>query len=289
MIDAVLDFHLRPLSCGVSKYNVQLARRLNVPLLSLVDWSSGYHSVKTEHPLISAHAHELAEKPYMLQRIVTHPTSFSVLWHDYGDDLISQRAQAVYWAHELGAPSTVEGNPTRGTLDVLTFGMSHRFQGDHFDRLRHLLEQTHENYTVSLSTGIHEGTPWEAGFAQNVALMREIFGSHLRTLGFVMDDGLARLLQQTNLCALFYDPAVRANNTTFWAAVDAGVPVITNLDKDSPKELIHDVSCYDLAQLDEWPGTASRHREVRAGARAAAKHYGWDRVIAALQGQEVKV
>lgn len=281
MIDAVLDVHMRPLSCGVSKYNVQLARRLGVPLVPVREWVM--NRMPFQHPLLSAHAHELREDPYVIAKLSMETRPFSVLWHDAGSQGITSTAHAVYWARELGAPSTIDGNPTRGTIDVLTFGMSHRFQGAQFDRLRHLLEQTHEDYTVSLSTGIHEGTPWEAGFQQNVDLMREIFGSHLRTLGFVMDDGLARLLLHTNLCALFYEPAVRANNTTFWAAVDAGVPVITNLDQDSPQELQHEVSVYDLAQLDAFPLEAARHREVRAGARQAARSYGWDRIIAALQ------
>ena len=88
------------------------------------------------------------------------------------------------------------------------------------------------------------------------------------------------------MIALFYEPAVRANNTTLWAALEAGTPVITNLEADSPKELIHNRSVFDLAQLTQWPD-ASECREVRHGGREAAKVYSWDRLISALQAVHV--
>jgi hypothetical protein len=84
------------------------------------------------------------------------------------------------------------------------------------------------------------------------------------------------------MVALFYDPAVRANNTTLWAALDAGTPVITNLDAQSPPELIHHRSVFDLAQVTEWP-EANHLREVRHGGRKAAEVYSWDRLIEKLQ------
>lgn len=276
MIDAVMDYHMAPLTCGVSKYNQQLARWLGVPVLPL-KWASS-----VENRLVSVHWHEIEQDVDLLDWL-RHAAGFDVLWHDHGDPAISDAARHVYHARELGAPSTIEGDATRGTIDVLSFGMAHKFQGPLFERLKQLLDATHEDYTVSVSMGIHEGTAWDAGFAAKREQMAAVFGHHLRTLGFLMDDGLARALAQTNVVALFYDPAVRANNTTLWAALEAGVPVITNLDKDSPKELIHERSIYNLAQLTEFPVDASRHREVRHGGRLAAQAYGWDRVIAALQ------
>lgn len=282
MIDAVLSYHTNPLTCGVAKFNHALARRLGVPCLGM-----DYQNFEYRHPLISLKLSEVTGRASLRFNAKT----YTLLLHDrqlQSPNTLMDDADQVFYADELGCPSTVHGDATRGTIDVLCFGMAHKFQQPHFERLKTLLDRMHgESYTVSLSTGIHEGNPWDVSFTENMALMRDIFGDHLRCLGFLADDGLARILKQVTHVALFFHPAVRANNTTLWAALDAAVPVITNLDADSPKELQHNRSVYDLAQLTEFPLEAARHREVRAGGAKASAVYSWDRLIEALQGVRV--
>jgi hypothetical protein len=42
-------------------------------------------------------------------------------------------------------------------------------------------------------------------------------------LGYLADDALgSKELRECTALRMFFDPAVRANNTTFWAAVEAG-------------------------------------------------------------------
>jgi hypothetical protein len=57
----------------------------------------------------------------------------------------------------------------------------------------------------------------------------------LRVLGYLGDDALAKELRDVDAVALFYDPALRANNTTYWAAVDAKKTIFTNRDDQSPQ------------------------------------------------------
>ena len=66
--------------------------------------------------------------------------------------------------------------------------------------------------------------------------MRSVFGPHLRVLGFLGDDALARVLVEVDAVACYFTPALRANNTSYWAAVDAGKTIYTNRDEHSPKE-----------------------------------------------------
>ena len=278
MIDAVLGLHMNPLTCGVAKYNHALAKRLGVP------YEPTTRSYNHVHPLYSLKSSEIA---YGNIDIGPRPRgTYDVLWHDRGEapgtKRFTQYAARVFYADDIGCPATIEGNPDRGSIDVLCFGMSHKFLTPRFQCLKALLDATGEDYTVSLSTGIHEGTPWDVGFTANMALMRDIFGSHLRCLGFLADDGLARELRHVQVAALFFDPAVRANNTSLWAALEAGVPTITNLDAHSPKELQHHVSVYDLDQLSEFPREAARHREVRFGGSKAAQAYNWDHLLSVL-------
>lgn len=288
--DCILSVHLNPLTCGVAKFNVQLAERLGVPCLRLDAQPFAY-------PLISI---KTAEDRDEWAEVVCWYRQCDLLLHDLPRGLCAdsavRNATRVYAANETiaadvrrlradvivcGCPATLHGNATRGTLNVLSFGMAHKYQAHHFERLAQLLDETPDTYTVSVSTGIHEGSPWDETFTANMALMRGVFGDHLRALGFLADDALAKELREVQAVALFFDPAARANNTSLWAALEAGTPVITNLDQDSPPELQHGVSVFDLAHLTEWPDAAAC-RVVRAGGRKAAEAYSWERLIATL-------
>lgn len=259
MIDAVISVHLNPLTSGVAKFNCQLADRLHVTLTKY--GSPEAHAAK--HPLISVKCSEVAEANALAPHAV-----YDLFLHDWGgsfrDVHAVKGASQVYAANgviarniravrrdviEAFCPSTVQGNPTRGAINVLTFGMAHKFQGVHFERLKTLLDHTEEDYTVSVSTGIHEGSPWEPSFVENERLMRGIFGEHLRVLGFLADDALAKELREAMMVALFYEPALRANNTSCFAALDAGAQVVTNLDWESPTGL----QVWNVGALSLWP------------------------------------
>src|SRR6185312_5901521 len=124
-------------------------------------------------------------------------------------------------------PSTVTGNPTRGKYRVLVFGMAHKLLLPKFEELKRVLDAEHPDYTVELSTAVHEGTPWDTALTESVEAMREIFGDKLRVLGYLGDDALAKELTEVDAVAAFYQPAFRANNTSAWAALDAGKPLYT--------------------------------------------------------------
>ncbi len=274
MIDAVLSYHLHSDTCGIAKWNARLAQELGVPHQPLADTTA-------KHPLISIKLSEL--DAYAVDRLAARSTgSYDLLWHGPELGVISTRAAMVWHAETLGCPSPLQGNPTRPGLTVLCFGFAHKIQHAPFMQLKGLLERSQHDYTVCVSTGIHEGHPWDVTTAESKALMATMFGPHLRWLGFLADDAIAKELRDAHLVALFYDPAVRANNTTVWAALDTGTPVITNLDNRSPAELQHGVSVFDLAQLTEWPDAAAC-RVVRHGGRRAASVYSWERVLQHLR------
>lgn len=267
--DAVLGYHLNPLTCGVARFNAQLAEKLGVPHDSI--GAAGYR-----HPLVSVKWGELQGQPMAMW-----PT-FDLLWHDAGEATLSRRASRVWYARDTGCPSLVRGDASRGAINVLTFGFAHKFQGVHFETLKKWLDRHGEPYTISLSTGIHEGNPWDVGFRENVELMRGIFGDHLRVLGFLGDDALAKELQDCTAVALFYEPAVRANNTTFWAALEAGCLTIANADYQSPDGLEHGVNFFNARHVDRWPSGEMLTRFSRARAQAVAQVYGWDRILGVL-------
>ena len=258
MIDAVLSYHMSPLTCGVAKFNIRLAQTLGVPCLP---WS---HAVDVVCPLLSVKPEEVTYWNLWTRRWVTYDLFLHGIpdvpqaWACVGEARTVYAANAAI-AHAVAArrpdvvtawcPSTIEGNPTRGTVNVLTFGMASKIQSGYLVKLKTLLDATGEDYTVSVSCAIHEGNPWAETWQETQAILGGIFGDRLRVLGFLADDALAKELRDCSAVALFYDPALRSNNTTLWAAIEARKPVVTNLDVWSPTG----VSVYDIDTMTEWP------------------------------------
>lgn len=232
MIDAVLSYHMNPDTCGVAKFNALLAQKLGVPMLPLMPWPK-----KSECPLVSVKALEMTESDREWLRDSVAPESgiacFEVFWHDAGIDFVTRRARRVFDAHVVGCPSTIVGTAARGAYRVLTFGMSHKMLSPHFTQLKHRLDAEHADYTVEVSSAQHEGFDGSSN-AANIEALRGIFGDKLRVLGFLADDALAKELHDVDAVALYYHPALRANNTTAWAALEAGKTLYTNTDADSP-------------------------------------------------------
>lgn len=226
MIDAVLSYHLNPQTCGVTKFNIRLAQALNIPHSAL-----SQHDFRFRHPLVSI--------KYSETDGVGICDRYDLLLHDRSllkNAPLYRCAESIFYADELGCPSTVDGDPTRGAYRVLTFGMAHKRLLPHYEALKVQLDAEHDDYTVEMSTAIHEGTPWDEGHQKSVADMRAIFGPRLRVLGFLGDDALAKELAEVDAVAVYFEPAFRANNTSAWAAIDAGKTLYTNRDEHSPKE-----------------------------------------------------
>lgn len=242
-VDAILSYHLNPNTCGVAKFNHALAKRLGVPCLSFAEGSN--------RPLVSVKFGELGTH---VNLALTVDQTWDVFAHDwpiptvFSYNLI-KHARHVYAADRVIAewlrpqrpdvitahcPATVDGNPHRGSYRVLAFGMAHKLVYDEFRKLKSDLERDHPDYTLELSTGVHEGNPWDESIETTVREMRLIFGDKLRVLGFLADDALARTLQEVDAVAAFFVPALRANNTSAWAALEAGKFLYTNLDSQSP-------------------------------------------------------
>ena len=260
--DAVWTVDHHPSLCGTVKFSHQLAARLGVPVVTFTS------AAEAVCPLLSFRASEIKnwrtapQVPYglflhdwePLDEVIGIEAVYREQWvrdavevfaanHTIVDQIRPLRSDVV----TLFAPSTIQGNPTRPGYRVLTFGMAHKLKVEHYQRLKVQLDLEHgDDYSVSVSTAVHEGSPWDAT-AHVADELRAIFGDRLRVLGYLADDALARELQECDLVALFYEPALRVNNTTYWAAKAAGKPVITNRDEHSPKE--GDEALYTWARL----------------------------------------
>jgi hypothetical protein len=214
---------MNPATCGVAKLNHRLARELRIPCEPL--------SVQYKYltPLTSIKASEIG-----LGWAALVPDRGVLLLHDRPVSVPND--VRVLYADEVGCPATIDGNPTRGRYRVLTFGMAHKRILHHYEALKAQLDREHPDYTLEMSTAIHEGTPWDDGLEQSIHDMRAIFGERLRVLGFLGDDAIAKELQDCDAVAVYFDPAFRANNTSAWAAIEVGKTLYTNRDEYSPTE-----------------------------------------------------
>jgi hypothetical protein len=240
VIDAVLSYHMNPQTCGVARFNHALAKRLRVPCLPF--------GSPAKHPLVSIKFSETPDRTPVLP----NGGPFDLFLHDReirglylvksARNVYAGSAEIARWARvwrpdvvTVFCPSTIDGNPSRGRYRVLVFGMAHKLNLPHFETLKEHLEREHDHYTIELSTAVHEGSPWDTALTESVEAMRGIFGDKLRVLGFLGDDALAKELREVDAVAMYYQPALRANNTTYWAAVDAGKTIYTNRDALSPQ------------------------------------------------------
>lgn len=289
-VDAVVTVHVDPfLSGGTGRFSLELARRLEVPCL---EWGV---NLACQAPLYSV---RLSEVPF----ITNPPTHYSLFLHDYTDgfQLFIQGADRCLCANPevaeqvrlyrpdaevVWCPPVLDGRGTRGDIDVLTYGMAHHtFPTGAFEKLKALLDACPAYYTISMSIGLHHAYRIGQVAKERVGTMRDIFGSHLRVLGFLANDGLVDRMSRSTAIALFYPGGVRANNTTIWAALERGMVVVTNIDDHSPQELQHEVNCFDINQLTAWPDERDVYRIVRYGATKVAKQYGWEALLTQMQG-----
>ena len=168
-VDAVLGYHLNPLTCGVAKFNLLLARRLQVPMLGLFDG----RVATLRHPLLSLKLSEFTETDTAALASIVETASwrrrFMLFLHAWSDTPVEQvllsRAATVFCGNaelvavlrarradiqESWCPSTLlepqRFNP-RG-LSVFAFGMAHKVRSELHRTVQTLLERTGQPYSV---------------------------------------------------------------------------------------------------------------------------------------------
>jgi hypothetical protein len=265
--DAVLTYHTDPYTCGVAKFNTMLARRLGVPCESL-------YLSDAIRPLVSVKPEEMgtdALAPTMPYDLFLHgdprPQDAPAVRHATtvfcANEAIAIAVKTTGRTHNtrtVFCPSLLEPRPSDDPLVLLAFGMAHKLTRGHFEKVRDLLGD--RPYRVDLSVAVHEGQPWGAAVKESTDLLREVFGARANPLGSLTDAELRKRLRACDWALLFYPTALRANNTTFWAALEERAQVLTNTDALSPEGRY-----YDITRLSAWPTPNECGR------------YTWDRLL----------
>ncbi|MDE0828582.1 MAG: hypothetical protein OSB03_05230 [Vicinamibacterales bacterium] len=304
--DGVLGYHLNPLTCGVAKFNLLLARHLEVPMLSVFD----DQAASMAHPVLSLKQSEFsdADSATLAQLLDTASWrhGFSLFLHAWTDTDVERtllsRAATVYCGNaELVAklrvhrpdvqdswcPSTLL-EPQRfraGGLSVFAFGMAHKVRSELHRTVHALLERTGQPYSVYLSTALHEGTAFDERFTVVFDELQEIYGDHIFFLGYMSDTAVYNYLIDTTFFAAFFDKGVRANNTTVNAAMECGSVVLTNFDDYSPSVFDHMHNVIDIHRCETLPTDPETLQSIGDHARTTASGaLGWDALVSQMRG-----
>ena len=307
MMDCILGYHLNPLTCGIAKFNLTLARRVGVPVLSLFDAEAlNYH-----RPLLSIKISEFTPDDISaldkILDLMEQRQSLRLFFHDFSgtetelrairqaeivycgnSELISQLRDIRSDLVESWCPGTLLDTQcfNHAELSVFSFGMAHKVRAEHYRRLRDLLEETGKSYCLYLSTALHDGTSFDGSFTLAFEELREIFGSNVYFLGYLSDIAVYSYLKETTFFAAFFDKGARANNTSVNAAMECGSVVITNLDEHSPSSLVHLVNLLDIRQCDKLPTEPPVISDIGARATETAHAFNWDAFTAEIVQHE---
>jgi hypothetical protein len=299
--DCVAGYHLNFLTCGIAKFNLILAKKLNVDFfnqfdLNLDNFDSPILSVK-----LSEYTNEdLDALPQWINKWKGRG-GYSVFLHGYDrtalEDELLQKANKVYCGNihmyrqllplninlqSLWCPGTnMSTEAFRETeISVFSFGMAHKLKIDYYYRLKELLDGTGKTYSIKLSTALHEGTSFDESFIEVFKEMQNIFGDRVYFLGYLSDQAVYHYLSEATYFTAFFDFGLRANNTSVNSALEAGVAVITNLDENSPLPLIHMHNIIDINQTSDLLIDTSTYNMIRKNARNVGIYeLGWGSLL----------
>ncbi|MGI8441114.1 MAG: hypothetical protein ACR2NV_13135 [Thermoleophilaceae bacterium] len=305
-LDAVLSHHLNPFTSGVARFNQELARGLEVPVIGLLDPRAG----EARSPLLSFKVGELGpEEREVLDRGLRRRAGWpalQVFLHDYRATALERRMverAGVTWCgnHEVAARvEPLAGRVERvwapglisdtrrfqpSEISVFSFGMAHKLRTDEFVRLRTLLEASGRTYTVFISNANHETAAMEDAellFDE----MRRVFGGRLYFMGNLSDVAVFNQLVSTTFFSAFFPAGARANNTSIASAMEHGAVVITNLDEHSPPYLRHMDNVIDVEQATELPSDPLVLRRIGVRAMETARELTWPKLVDAMRSAD---
>ena len=300
---SVVSFHTNPYTCGVARFNQALAKSLQVPIASVLQFEASQETVS----LLSLKFDEIPEamSERLLENLDQQLATFDLFLHginqsaieskyiakarrvivasrEYADLIQEQRSDAI----ALFAPGAgVSGLRSTFDITLLTFGMAHKIRSDGYRKLGAMLKTDSRTFQLEISTALHDGTSFSEDFFSVGSEIGEVFEGNVSFLGFLADDEVSRRLTNADALVAFFPSGVRENNTTVLSAMAHGCAVITNLDEYSPPWMKHGESVFDVNQLASFPSNEEL-LVVRTGAKNAVSPYTFEQLSKLLSKRE---
>jgi hypothetical protein len=300
---SVVSFHTNPYTCGVARFNQALAKSLQVPIESVLQFEASQENVS----LLSLKFDEIPEamSERLLENLDQQLAAFDLFLHginqsaieskyiakarrvivasrEYADLIQEQRSDVI----ALFAPGAgVSGLRSTFDITLLTFGMAHKIRSDGYRKLGAMLKTDSRTFQLEISTALHDGTSFSEDFFSVGSEIGEVFEGNVSFLGFLADDEVSRRLTNADALVAFFPSGVRENNTTVLSAMAHGCAVITNLDEYSPPWMKHGESVFDVNLLASFPSNEEL-LVVRTGAKNAVNPYTFEQLSKLLSKRE---
>jgi hypothetical protein len=287
---AVVTFHTNPYTCGVARFNIALAKSLDVPLVAL----STFLSEPISGALLSIKCEEIGEENSreLSDFLISATEKFDVYLHglDHSEaerNVIAQAGRIFAATKEMAdairysrtdvqstfAPGA-NPSPVMKQVDctLLTFGMAHKIRVAGYQKLGDILHGDSRSFRLEISTALHEGTTFSEDFFTVGKEIREVFEGNVSFLGFLADEEVSNRMRSADALVAFFPHGVRENNTTVLSAMSHGCAVITNIDRYSPSWMVHGLSVFDIEKMTQFPSTAELEKVGRNAKQAVTPY-----------------
>lgn len=263
----IVTSHNNPYLSGVAKFNLLLAKRMQIPCISIDELSNTkLGPILFSFRLRDDNHGDSTKLKKHLSHLIKHNIVFDLFFHTFDgldiEDTLIEYARTIFCGnseiyHALQGidkpivsawcPALVSQTRVihESRLNFFSFGMAHKIQVKYYKMLMEMLKSYKIDYSLWVSTAFHE----KANFGDFNSIshqLTEIFGEHIQFLGFLSDDAINYFLDKAQLFIAFFEKGVRSNNTSVLAAMRRGCAVISNLDEYSPQWMLHGMNILNI-------------------------------------------
>lgn len=302
MFSHVLSTNTKPHLSGVAKFGFLFAKKIRAHFLGFYDTNQ---IKRGDEVLLSVSCDQLdTDLETQIWRFVSFAEEkkikYSVFFHTWVGNSIEheliKKAKSIYAGNAeisqeikkivpnvkpLWSPSLIEGVGLKNGKDVhiFSFGMAFKIQTKYHEILAEKLEDFGVDYVVRFSTGFHE----RANFGNYDGLATElesIYGDNTQFFGFLSDDAIDHFLRTSDIYVNFFPNGARANNTTLFAPMSRGCPVITNLDMYSPAWMSSGKNVLDITALEKKDLTKRKLNQISTQAKKdVSRNTNWNKLL----------
>lgn len=271
MYSHLISTNTKPHLSGVAKFGEIIAKKLRIPLISFteIDQLKKDTMVFLSVSFFMADIELETEVWRFLSLVEEKNIRFSLFFHSF-DDLpiehaLIKHAVGIYAANaEIYQQLSFTEKPKKSVwsppllsnglktndfaLNIFSFGMAFKIQTKQHKLLAAKLKKFNVDYIIRFSTGFHERANF-GNYDEFAHQLEEIYGEKVQFYGFLSDEAVSYFINISNLYVNFFPKGVRSNNTTIFAVMQKGCPVITNLDVFSPHWMKKRKNILDVQEL----------------------------------------
>lgn len=170
-------------------------------------------------------------------------------------------------------------------INIFSFGMAHKLQLKYYMKLKEILDSFQVDYTIWISTAFHEKAKF-GDFSNISEQLIELFDNNIQFLGFLSDCTVDYFMAKATLFTAFFEKGVRANNTSVYAAMEKGCPLLTNTDHLSPQWMEHGKNILDIHRLMTEDIKSENLKNLAIQARIDSKrNASWGELVNLIQSR----